>query len=193
MLDKIIALDTRLFLWLNGHHSVFWDNVMWHISGKIEWSPLYLILAGYIIYRYRLNSIPIIIAVAVAILLADQLAVDLFKNVFQRLRPTYNPEIQNIVHTVNNYTGGSYGFISNHAANTFALATFLSFLFKNRSFTLSILLWATIVSYSRIYLGVHYPGDVLGGMLFGSLIGWLIFILYEWTEEKIKLRRSIFP
>ena len=193
MLDKIIALDTRLFLWLNGHHSVFWDNVMWHISGKIEWSPLYLILAGYIIYRYRLNSIPIIIAVAVAILLADQLAVDLFKNVFQRLRPTYNPEIQNIVHTVNNYTGGSYGFISNHAANTFALATFLSFLFKNRSFTLSILLWATIVSYSRIYLGVHYPGYVLGGMLFGSLIGWLIFILYEWTEEKIKLRRSIFP
>jgi undecaprenyl-diphosphatase len=192
MLDKIIALDTRLFLWLNGHHSVFWDNVMWHISGRIEWLPLYLILAGYIIYRYRLSSIPIIIAVAVAIILADQLAVDLFKNVFQRLRPTYNPEIQNIVHTVNNYTGGSYGFISNHAANTFALATFLCFLFKNRSFTLSILLWATIVSYSRIYLGVHYPGDVLGGMLFGSLIGWLIFKLYEWAEERIKVRSSSF-
>jgi undecaprenyl-diphosphatase len=192
MLDKIIALDTRLFLWLNSHHSVFWDNVMWHISGRIEWLPLYLILAGYIIYRYRLSSIPIIIAVAVAIILADQLAVDLFKNVFQRLRPTYNPEIQDIVHTVNNYTGGSYGFISNHAANTFALATFLCFLFKNRSFTLSILLWATIVSYSRIYLGVHYPGDVLGGMLFGSLIGWLIFKLYEWAEERIKVRSSSF-
>jgi undecaprenyl-diphosphatase len=190
MLDKIVAFDTRLFLWLNGHHSVFWDNVMWFISGKIEWLPLYLVLAAYIIYRFRLQSIPVIIAIALAIVLADQLAVDLFKDVFQRLRPTYNPEIQNLVHTVNNYKGGSFGFISNHAANTFAFATFLCLLFKNRYFTLFILIWATIVSYSRIYLGVHYPADVLGGMLFGALLGWLVFKIYSWVEMKLRVRRS---
>jgi undecaprenyl-diphosphatase len=185
MLEKLNSIDTHLFLWLNGHYSPFWDKVMWFISGRNEWIPVYLLFAAYLIYRYRWRSIPIILSIALAVTLADQLAVRLFKELIQRPRPTYNPSIQYLVHTVENYRGGPFGFISNHAADTFAFATFLSLLFRNRYFILIIILWAAIVSYSRIYLGVHYPGDILGGMLFGSLVGWLIFLLYFRVVEKI--------
>jgi undecaprenyl-diphosphatase len=188
MLEKLNAIDTKLFLWLNSHHSPFWDQIMWHISGKVEWVPFYLILVGYIIYRYRLNSIYIILALALAVTLADQLAVKAFKEVFERLRPSNNPGIKDLVHIVNNYRGGSYGFVSNHAANTFALATFLVFLFKNRIFSVTIIFWACIVSYSRVYLGVHYPGDVMCGAILGILCSWLVYSLYSANIKRIRNR-----
>lgn len=179
MLDKLSALDTNIFLWLNGHHTAYWDQVMWFISGKFEWVPLYILLIAFIIYRYKKQSILIITCLLVAVILADQLAVHAFKEVFERLRPSRNPDIEQMVHLVNGYRGGLYGFVSNHAANTFALATFLSMLIGNKYFSLSIIIWASLVSYSRIYLGVHYPGDVVGGAMLGILIGWLLFISYN--------------
>ncbi len=179
MIDKLDVLDTRLFLWLNSHHSPFWDQFMYFVSGKAEWIPLYLILAAYIIYRYKFQSILILIGAIIAVSAADQLAVHAFKNVFERLRPSQDPEIASLVHIVNNYRGGLYGFVSNHAANTFALATFLILLIKNKWFRLFILCWALLVSYSRIYLGVHYPADILGGALLGMLIAWMVWIGLE--------------
>jgi undecaprenyl-diphosphatase len=161
-----------------------WDNIMWFISGKVEWIPLYLVLVGYLIYKYRQKSIFIIIAIALAVAIADQLAVKAFKEVCQRLRPSNNPELYNLVHIVNNYRGGSFGFVSNHAANTFALACFLSLFFKNNIFRISIFIWATVVSYSRIYLGVHYPADVICGALLGILCGWLIYAAYDRLSNK---------
>jgi undecaprenyl-diphosphatase len=95
-----------------------------------------------------------------------------------------------LVHVINNYRGGSYGFVSNHAANTFALASFLSFLFYNKIFTYSVFLWAIIVSYSRIYLGVHYPGDVLGGALLGVLCGGLVYTIYIVLSNKMLKKSS---
>jgi len=185
MLDQLLKLDTQLFLWLNSHHSPFWDDVMWLISGKIEWLPLYLVLIAFIIYRFRWKSITILIAIIIAVALADQLAVKAFKEVFERLRPTHNPEIQHLVHIVNDYRGGSYGFVSNHAANSFSLAMFISLLFKNRYVTISIFFWALLVSYSRIYLGVHYPGDILGGTVLGMGIGCMVFFVYTKLSERI--------
>jgi len=185
MSDQLLKLDTNLFLWLNSHHSPFWDDVMLFISGKIEWLPLYLMLIAFIIYRFRWKSIPILIAIILAVAMADQLAVKAFKEVFERFRPTHNPEIQHLVHIVNDYRGGSYGFVSNHAANSFSLAMFISLLFKNRYVTISIFFWALLVSYSRIYLGVHYPGDILGGAVLGIGIGWLIFFTYRKISERI--------
>ena len=179
MLDKLIALDTTIFLWLNSFHSPVWDKIMWHISGKLEWIPFYLVLAGYFIYRYHWRSIVIFIAMGIAISLADQLSVIAFKETIHRLRPTHNPEIKELVHIVQDYRGGLYGFISNHAANSFALAIFSSLLVKKKYFSLAIILWASLVSYSRIYLGVHYPGDIIGGAFFGCLIGWSIYFLYN--------------
>ncbi len=179
MLDWLINLDTDLFLWLNSHHSPFWDQIMWFVSGKIEWVPFYLVLLGYIIHRYKWQSISIVVAVILTITLADQLAVKAFKDVFERLRPSHNAEIQHLIHIVNGYRGGAYGFVSNHAANSFALAVFMSLLIRKRLFIIIVLLWASLVSYSRIYLGVHYPGDILGGALLGSLSAWLVYYLFN--------------
>jgi undecaprenyl-diphosphatase len=156
---------------------------MWFVSGKTEWLPLYLLLIGYLVCRYRKKSILIIVFAIASVVIADQLAVHAFKDVFERLRPGHNPTIQHLVHIVNDYRGGLYGFVSNHAANTFALATFLSFTIRNRYFVYSIFIWALIVSYSRIYLGVHYPGDVLCGAMLGILIGWLMFLVYRKAES----------
>lgn len=193
MLDRLIALDTNLFLWLNSFHSPVWDKIMWVISGKIEWLPLYLAILGYIIYKFRWRSIVIILLLILTITLADQLAVKAFKEVFQRLRPSHNPAIANVVHIVNDYRGGSFGFVSNHAANSFALASFMACFFRRNWFSLSIIAWASLVSYSRIYLGVHYPGDILGGALLGSIIGCSVNYLrikLEPVLERIYLKKE---
>lgn len=192
MFDKFIALDTQLFLWLNSHHSPFWDKIMWIISGKIEWLPLYLIMTAFIIYRFRWKSVSIILAIVITVALADQIAVKAFKEVFERLRPTHDPEIQHLVHTVRNYTGGTYGFVSNHAANSFSLAMIVSLVFRNRYITLFIFLWALLVSYSRIYLGVHYPGDIIGGAILGMGVGSMVFVFQKMLTEKFPFKLSRF-
>ena len=194
MWEKLLNLDTHLLLWFNSHHSPFWDSVMWFISGKMEWVPMYLILIGFIIYKYRKDSIWIFIAVIILITLSDSFAARVIKDSVQRFRPTHNPAIANMVHIVNNYRGGDYGFVSNHASNSFALAVFLSLLFRNRYFTIGILIWAAIVSYSRIYLGVHYPGDILGGALLG--VGWAYGIYWclqrflQWRNMKKQVQQT---
>ena len=185
MIETINQWDTQLFLFLNGLHSPCWDNVMWEISGKLTWLPLYLILLGYIIYRFRWRSLLIMGFIALLITLADQFSVHLFKEVFMRLRPCHNPEIADMVHLVNNHCGGQYGFVSSHAANTFAIASFTSFLLRRRWYGIFIFTWAAVVSYSRIYLGVHYPGDILGGALLGFLLGFLLILAYRYAEKLI--------
>ena len=185
MLEKLLAFDTEIFLWLNSYHSPFWDKFMWFVSGKIEWLPLYLILIAYIIYRFRWKSISIIVAIILTIALADQIAVKAFKEVFERLRPTHNPDIQNLVHIVNNYRGGTYGFVSNHAANSFSLAMIISLILRNKYITLFFFSWALLVSYSRIYLGVHYPGDIIGGAVLGMGIGSMVFVFHKILSERL--------
>ncbi len=120
-----------------------------------------------------------IILAGLAVTVSDLTAVHLFKNVFLRLRPCHEPSIAGMVHLVNDHCGGKYGFISSHASNSFALATFLSLLLgkKIRLFTLLIMLWAILLSYSRVYLGVHYPGDVIVGAIWGAGIGAAVFSL----------------
>ncbi len=178
MIEFLNKLDTDLFLFLNSFHSPFWDKVMLFMSKRWEWIPLYLLLAGWVIYKFRWKSVVIFVVVALLIISSDQVSV-LFKELFQRLRPCHNPGIQNLIHMVNDYCGKKYGFVSNHAANTFTLASFTSFLFRNKWYSLFIFFWAALVSYSRVYLGVHYPGDILGGMLLGAGLGILFFWLYS--------------
>jgi undecaprenyl-diphosphatase len=184
MLEFLKNIDTQLFIFLNGIHSPFWDNMMWWISGSKSWIPMYLIIIGYIIYKYRWKAILTLISIALLVTLADQISVHAFKDVFQRLRPCHNPALQDIVHLVRNKCGGNYGFVSSHAANTFAVSIFLSQLFKNKYFSTYIIIWASIVSYSRIYLGVHFPFDVLGGAVLGSLIGYLVYLLHNLMLNK---------
>ncbi len=191
MIEYLQALDTKWFLFLNSLHSPFWDSVMWYISATATWIPLYLIIVAFVIKKLRWNAWLTLIFFALLVLLADQSSVHLFKNVFERLRPCHNPAISELVHTVNDKCGGKYGFVSSHAANTFALAVFLVFFFKNKSVSIAIVLWAAIVSYSRIYLGVHYLFDVLAGALLGSIIGFLTIKLYEYSFTYLQRKKII--
>ncbi len=184
MLEFLKNIDTQLFVFLNGIHSPAWDKIMWWITGTNSWIPMYAIIVGYIIYKFRWKAIITLIFIALVVTLTDQISVQGFKEVFQRLRPCHNPELKNIVHLVNNKCGGKFGFVSSHAANTFGVAFFLSNLFKNRYFSLFIFLWASVVSYSRIYLGVHYPFDILGGAALGCLLGFLVYVAHKFTQKK---------
>jgi undecaprenyl-diphosphatase len=178
-------LDQQLFLFLNSLNSPFWDKVMYAISGKIIWIPLYLAILIWIGYKYKKKFPVIVVFIILAATLADQGSVQLFKNMFHRLRPCHEPALQGLVHLVNNECGGLYGFVSSHAANSFNVAMLSLMFIKKRWYTVSIILWAVIVGYSRIYLGVHYPGDVICGSLLGVLIGWGVYKLYEITDRKI--------
>ena len=186
MLHWLLELDKKVFLYLNGMHSPEWDKIMYWISGDKSWIPLYVFLLIIIIYRERpYRFIFIILFVAIAVILCDQISV-LIKNMVERPRPTHNPEIANMVHIVNNQRGGTYGFVSSHAANVFGAATFLSNQLKHRKWSLFLFVWAAVVSYSRIYLGVHYPLDIICGAVLGALIGIQSYVHKVWTVVHIE-------
>ncbi len=177
MLEILNTWDTKLFLLLNGMHSPFWDTVMWHIGGKFQWIPLYAFLLGYMIHRFGRRSVWIVLGAIVLITLCDQSSVHLFKNVFERLRPCHQPHLAGMVHLVKDHCGGRYGFVSSHAANTFGLAVFTGLFVRRRYYWAGMLFWALLVSYSRIYAGVHYPGDILGGAILGALLAKGMYLL----------------
>lgn len=184
MIEKLELIDRSIFLFINGLHAPFFDKLMWFVSGKLSWIPLYLLLLFFLIKKEKKHWWLIILALALLITLADQTSVKLFKETFQRYRPCHNLEIQHLVHKVNNKCGGTFGFVSSHATNVFALASFISLVFRKNYVTIGMLIWAALVSYSRIYLGVHYPADVSAGALLGMLCGLLIYFGYS----KLKLR-----
>jgi undecaprenyl-diphosphatase len=185
ILTSIKKLDTEIFLFCNSKHNEFFDTVMSLASGKYLWIPLYIFFFYLVLKTVGKRIWLVVIAAALLIVASDQISVHLFKNVFLRYRPCHNLLIQQLVH-VNGNCGGTYGFISSHACNTFALAMFLTLFFKDkiRYFGVFVFLWAGFVSYSRVYNGVHYPADIAVGALVGMLIALVIFKLYQLADSK---------
>ena len=175
MLTIIKNIDQDFFLHLNGMHHPCMDKIMYWFTSRLFWLPLYVCL---IYFMWRTLGIKSLIIFVITITLCDQLSASVCKPWVQRLRPCCDPEIKNIVHLVGTYVG-NYGFPSSHAANTFGISMALWLLFKkNYPWIFTLFTWALLVSYGRIYGGVHYPIDVIAGALLGIVTGWLSYRIY---------------
>lgn len=191
MIDFLMEIDQAVFLFLNALHFPLMDEAMYIISYRFTWIPLYLLLIYLVARRHGWHVFWFLLFMLVLITLSDQLSV-LAKNTFMRPRPCHEPELQELIHLVRGRCGGAFGFVSSHACNTFALAGFYFFAFRHqwRGLSIGLLWWAGIIGYSRIYLGVHYPGDVLFGALLGLLIGWLVALAWNaWMSRLAGVRR----
>jgi undecaprenyl-diphosphatase len=187
--DAIVEIDHQLFFYLNGLHQPWLDVVMEAFSNKLFWIPLYAWII-YLMYKKYEKGIFIILLCAIALIFFSDQTANVFKALVQRYRPTHNITFGHLVHTVNNYKGGSYGFFSGHATNAFALVMFSLRLLKptNTYFIFIIIAYAFLTSYSRIYLGVHYPADIIVGALCGIGLGFLFSNFTKVLLEKWNLK-----
>jgi len=192
--QNMLPYERNLFFLLNGSHSVFLDNMMSAISGSKIWIPLYLFVVFILFYNFiktpkkevLLEALLILLFFVLVFALCDQISSGLIKPFFERPRPGNHPDFKDLVKVVHGYRGGGYGFISGHATNCFGFAVALSLVFKNRWVTLVALLWATAISYSRIYLGMHFVSDVVGGIIVGTLVATILYVAL------IPLRKKLF-
>ena len=175
----ISTLDTSLTLAINSCHSPFFDNFFYIYTQTWTWIPAILVLLVWMWRKWGVRSLYVVAGIALCILLSDQISSSLLKPLVARLRPTHNPEIADLIHTVNGYRGGRYGFVSSHAANAAIFVTFTALVFRNRLYTILLSLWAFLTAYSRVYLGVHYVGDVLCGALIGVLVGMGVYFVLK--------------
>ena len=200
-IDTLIEKDQEFFLLLNGMHSSFMDPIMWWVSDMLIWVPFYALLL-FLLLRQESKKFTtfdwktvafVVVAIALTITIADQIASGFCKPFFARFRPSHEPALEGLVHLLKNtngdfYKGGKYGFVSSHSANSFALAMFLFQLFKPGKYAWMLFVWAFVVAYSRIYLGVHYLGDILGGGFIGLFAGWVGSKLYLFLKHKFILK-----
>lgn len=190
MLETLEALDIKWLIAINNFTFTGSDNIWLFASAKFSWSPVYLMLLYYLKKQVETKQLwMVLLAVAVLVLITDQMCTHLFKNVFMRLRPCFREDIIPYIRVIGK-CGGQWSYLSAHAANSTAIATFFALLFKNSKFTVIAGVWAILVSTSRVFLGVHFPLDVLSGMLLGGIIGATMLVTLQ-RFYPIKTRVSI--
>lgn len=191
MIEQLIEYDKELLQFLNSFHTSWLDPLMLFLTATLAWLPLYIFLVYLIIKEFKKDSWMILLGVIVTILLADQITASIMKPYFARLRPSREPTLEGLIHLVEGYTGGQFGFASSHAANTFGTATFYFLLFgKTKRWVGWLFLWAAFMTYTRIYLGVHYPGDIIVGGTIGVICGWAGFQLSEWLRQRYETKKT---
>ena len=180
MYETFVNFDRNLFMALNSMHSGFMDTIMWWAADRFIWIPFYILLAVFLYRKFGTQSIVMILFAAILITLSDQGSV-LMKNLFERERPCHDETLSFLVHTVNDKCGGKYGFVSSHAANSMALFVYLLLLARNtnRTVTYATGAYVLLIGYCRIYLGVHFPADIVGGWLIGALAALITYIIYR--------------
>jgi undecaprenyl-diphosphatase len=187
MIEELIELDKKLLVFLNGFHSPVLDPVMLLITKTFFWVPLYLFLIFLLFKNFKKEAWFILIGAALTIFLCDQITSTFMKPFFARLRPSHDPGMQGLLHLVDGYRGGLYGFASGHAANTMGVAFFVWLTMRSVYRWIGLVfIWAILMTYTRIYLGVHYPGDILVGGTIGLLCGWLGFKASEYLRNRYK-------
>ena len=189
MFEELLQLDKDLFLFLNSLGNSNWDGFWMFATNKLSSIPLYFILLVLVYKQLGLRkTLVVLLTVAILILVTDQLA-NFFKYGVQRLRPCYNQDVSTVMRLVKSSCGGRFGYFSAHAANSFAVASFFTFILKSKFKYIGLLLffWAIIVAYSRIYIGVHFPLDVLTGAVIGLGLGWLFAKLHIFALHKFQL------
>ena len=180
-MEELIHLDKELLLMVNGSDSALLDYIVMTLTNAKTWIPLYLGLFYVVVMTHKPNVREILLILAAAglcVLLAGTVDDTIVKPLVARWRPTHDPEIGALVDVVDGYRGGSYGFFSAHASNTFSIALFFSLLMRNRLFTVFMVCWSLTNCWTRLYLGVHYPGDITVGLLWGALVGYGVYRLY---------------
>ncbi len=187
-MQALLQFDTDLLIAINSWHSTFADVWMWNISQRLTWLPLYLVLVGCIIYRFKKKSIWILLAFGACVGLADFISSGIIKELVMRPRPTREPALEGILHLVNNYRGGRFGFVSSHAANTVSITLLFCLLWRDWRATLSLTIFTALNCYSRMYLGVHYPLDILGGLIVGTLVALALY--YTLRQAKVVTQKK---
>ncbi|MFT5254454.1 MAG: undecaprenyl-diphosphatase [Flavobacteriales bacterium] len=183
MLDKLLSLDSRLLVYLNGLGSETYDGLWLMITKQLYWTPFFLLLLYVIYKKIGIKQFLYVVFFITLILLFTDQVTNLFKNGFQRLRPCNSPDINTIIRVVK--TSGSYSFFSGHAANSMAVASFIYLLMKPHfKYLFLLFLWPLVFAYSRIYLGLHYPIDILCGYLFGIFSGYTFYKLHQYFQKK---------
>lgn len=190
MIEYLDELDANALLAINGLNDAFQDMFWWMVSAKWASALLVLAMLWILLHKNRRHALLVLALLVLAVLVADQVSSGLIKHLVERLRPTHDPDLESMVHVINDYRGGMYGFVSSHAANSFAVATLISFIMRQRLVTFSLFTWAVLQCYSRMYLGVHYPGDILGGIIVGLLAGWIVWRLMRWIEHRWRINEG---
>ena len=187
MLEFLDKTDKELFLYLNAMHSSFSDDLWQFVTNIPTWIPLYAVILIMMILIFKKDSFFLVAGILLVVLVSDQFTSTFMKAFFARPRPCFDPEIGHLVHVVKS-CGGKYGFASSHSANSFGIAMFVWMTFRYYwSGTWLMFIWAFIVAFSRIMVGVHYPGDILVGGILGAIFGGIIFKILEEVYFRFKL------